>query len=66
MRTIVRQLYSWQAVPGKTTDPPDLATAMPVISDNGLKQTVTHPQRSDVEHEPAAAGSLMWFSQACV
>ena len=30
------------AVPDKTTTPvPDLATAMPVISDNGLKQTVT-------------------------
>ena len=42
MRLTVRQLYSWPAVPGNNTDPaPDLATAMPVISDNGLKQTVT-------------------------
>jgi len=41
-RLTVRQLYSWQAVPNKTTIPtPDLATAMPVVSDNGLKQTVT-------------------------
>jgi peptide/nickel transport system substrate-binding protein len=42
LRTTVRQLYNWPAIPNKTTDPaPDLATAMPVISDNGLKQTVT-------------------------
>ena len=42
MRMTVRQLYSWPAVPGHTTTPaPDLATAMPVVSDNGLKQTVT-------------------------
>jgi peptide/nickel transport system substrate-binding protein len=41
-RLMTRQLYGWQAVPGHTTTPaPDLATAMPVISDNGLKQTVT-------------------------
>jgi peptide/nickel transport system substrate-binding protein len=42
LRLILRQLYSWPAVPGKTTTPePDLATDMPVVSDNGLKQTVT-------------------------
>ena len=42
MRMIVRGLYGWPAVPGKTTTPaPDLATGMPVVSDNGLKQTVT-------------------------
>ena len=42
MRMSVRGLYGWQAVPGHTTEPsPDLAAAMPVISDNGLKQTVT-------------------------
>ena len=41
-RLTVRQLYNWQAIPGKNTIPtPDLATALPVISDNGLKQTVT-------------------------
>ncbi|HMI24804.1 MAG TPA: ABC transporter substrate-binding protein, partial [Streptosporangiaceae bacterium] len=41
-RLTVRQLYAFPAVPGKTSNPvPDLATAMPVISDNGLKQTVT-------------------------
>lgn len=42
MRLDGRQLYGWPAIPGKTTTPsPDLATGMPVISDNGLKQTVT-------------------------
>jgi len=42
LRLTVRQLYNWPATPGKTTVPqPDLATGMPVVSDNGLKQTVT-------------------------
>jgi peptide/nickel transport system substrate-binding protein len=42
LRLTVRQLYSWPAIPGHTLTPaPDLATAMPVITDNGLKQTVT-------------------------
>lgn len=42
MRLTVRNLYGWPAIPGQTTTPtPDLATGMPVVSDNGLKQTVT-------------------------
>ena len=42
MRDTVRGLYGWAAVPGNNTTPvPDLATALPVVSDNGLKQTVT-------------------------
>jgi peptide/nickel transport system substrate-binding protein len=42
MRMTVRNLFGWPAIPGHNTEPaPDLATAMPVISDNGLKQTVT-------------------------
>ena len=42
MRLTVRGLYGWQGIPGHTTTPaPDLATGMPVVSDNGLKQTVT-------------------------
>ena len=42
LRLMVRQLYSWPASSGQDHQPaPDLATAMPVISDNGLKQTVT-------------------------
>jgi len=41
-RLTVRQLYGWPAVPGhNTVASPDLATALPVVSDNGLKQTVT-------------------------
>jgi peptide/nickel transport system substrate-binding protein len=42
MRMLERGLYGWPAVPGHNTNPaPDLATGMPVVSDNGLKQTVT-------------------------
>jgi peptide/nickel transport system substrate-binding protein len=42
MRMFARGLYGWPAVPGNNTVPtPDLATALPVVSDNGLKQTVT-------------------------
>jgi len=42
LRLTVRQLYSWPAVPGRTLTPaPDLATGMPVVTDKGLKQTVT-------------------------
>ena len=41
-RMWVRGLYAYPATPGKTTTPvPDLATAAPVVSDNGLKYTVT-------------------------
>ena len=43
MRIMERGLFGWQAVPNqKNIQPaPDLATGMPVVSDNGLKQTVT-------------------------
>jgi len=42
LRLTVRQLYSWPAIPGHTLTPaPDLATGMPVVTDSGLKQTVT-------------------------
>jgi len=42
LRLTVRQLYSWPAIPGHTLTPtPDLATSMPVVTDSGLKQTVT-------------------------
>jgi len=42
MRDTVRGLYGWPAIPGHNITPsPDLATGMPVVSDNGLKQTVT-------------------------
>jgi peptide/nickel transport system substrate-binding protein len=41
-RLTERSLYGWPAIPGNNTTPsPDLATGMPVVSDNGLKQTVT-------------------------
>jgi peptide/nickel transport system substrate-binding protein len=41
-RLTQRELYGWPATPGNNTTPaPDLATGMPVVSNNGLKQTVT-------------------------
>jgi peptide/nickel transport system substrate-binding protein len=48
MRMLERGLYGWPAVPNKnnTVPAPDLATGMPVASDNGLTQTITI--RSDV------------------
>jgi peptide/nickel transport system substrate-binding protein len=42
LRLILRQLYTWPAVPGHTTTPvPDLATGMPVVTNNGLTVSVT-------------------------
>ena len=42
LRLTVRQLYSWPGIPGHTLTPaPDLATGMPVVTDHGLKVTVT-------------------------
>ena len=43
MRMTVRGLYGWPAAPNHNNivAAPDLATALPVVSDNGLKQTVT-------------------------
>jgi peptide/nickel transport system substrate-binding protein len=42
LRMWSRQLYSYPAVVGQTTTvEPDLATAMPVVSDNGKTYTVT-------------------------
>ena len=42
LRLMLRQLYSWPAVPGNNTTPqPDLATGMPVVTDGGLKVAVT-------------------------
>jgi peptide/nickel transport system substrate-binding protein len=42
LRLYLRQLYSWPAVPGHNLTPvPDLATGMPVITNNGLTEAVT-------------------------
>ncbi|HEX6527448.1 MAG TPA: ABC transporter substrate-binding protein [Streptosporangiaceae bacterium] len=42
LRLYLRQLYTWPAIPGQTTTPaPDMATGLPVITPDGLKQTVT-------------------------
>jgi peptide/nickel transport system substrate-binding protein len=42
LRLTLRQLYSWEAVPGHTTTPvPDMATGLPVVTNNGLTVSVT-------------------------
>jgi len=42
LRLWSRNLYTYPAIPGETTDVvPDLATAMPQVSDNGLTYSVT-------------------------
>ncbi len=42
LRLYLRQLYSWPAIPGHNLTPqPDLATGMPVVTNNGLTVAVT-------------------------
>src|SRR5580658_7901898 len=42
LRAWSRQLYSYPAIPGETTDVvPDLATAKPTVSTNGLAYTIS-------------------------
>jgi len=42
LRFTLRQLYSWAAIPGNNTTPvPDLATGAPVVTNNGLKESIT-------------------------
>jgi len=42
LRLTLRQLYGWPAIPGQNTTPaPDLATGMPVVTNNGLTVAVT-------------------------
>jgi peptide/nickel transport system substrate-binding protein len=69
-RLMIRQLYSWQGVPGHNITPaPDLATALPVVSDNGLKQTVTIRSGVMWNTSPArpvtAADVLLGIKRAC-
>jgi peptide/nickel transport system substrate-binding protein len=53
LRMWSRQLYSYPAVNGQTTTPaPDLATAQPVVSDNGLKYAVTIRTGADWNTNP--------------
>lgn len=53
-RTYSRQLYSYPAVPGETTRPePDLAAAMPVISNGGKTYTITIRTGADWNTTPA-------------
>lgn len=69
-RLMVRQLYSWQGVPDHNITPtPDLAAAMPVVSDNGLKQTVTLRSGVMWNTSPArpvtAADVVLGIKRAC-
>jgi peptide/nickel transport system substrate-binding protein len=53
LRMWSRQLYSYPAIAGQTTTPmPDLATALPKITDNGLKYSVTIRSGADWNTTP--------------
>ena len=58
-----RQLLSYPAVPGQTTNPvPDLATQIPTTANGGItarrdRLQADDSQRSHVEHQPAPARS---------
>lgn len=69
-RPWLRGLYSYPAVPGKTTKPaPDLATAMPAVSNGGKTYTVTIRQGAMWDTHPArqvtAADALRGLERAC-
>jgi peptide/nickel transport system substrate-binding protein len=70
LRMWARGLYSYPAVPGKTTTPaPDLATAAPVIPRNGLTFTVTIRGGAMWDTSPprrvTAADALLGLKRAC-
>jgi peptide/nickel transport system substrate-binding protein len=70
LRMWVRGLYSYPAVPGKTTTPaPDLATAAPVVTRNGLTYTVTIRGGALWSTSPprqvTAADALLGLKRAC-
>jgi peptide/nickel transport system substrate-binding protein len=69
-RPWVRGLYAYPALPGKvTTVAPDLATAMPVISNGGLTYSVTIRQGAQWNTSPprqvTAADALLGIKRAC-
>ena len=56
-RMYLRGLYAYPAIPGKvTTVAPDLATALPTVTQRRQDLHADDPVRRDVEHQPAAAG----------
>jgi peptide/nickel transport system substrate-binding protein len=69
-RPWVRGLLAYPAVPGKVTSPaPDLATAMPTVSDGGLKYTVTIKQGAQWNTTPprqvTGADAVLGIKRAC-
>jgi len=70
LRAWSRQLYSYPATPGKTTDVvPDLATTMPTISANGLTYTMTIRSGAEWDTSPprqvTAADALRGLERTC-
>ena len=70
LRMWARGLYSYPAVPGKTTTPaPDLATAAPVVTRNGLTYTVTirggAMWNTSPPRQVTAADALLGLKRAC-
>src|ERR1039457_4635380 len=69
-RMWVRSLYAYPAIPGKTTTPaPDLATALPVVSNGGLTYTVTIRSGAQWDTSPftpvTAADALPGLKRSC-
>ena len=70
LRMWARGLYSYPASPGKTTTPaPDLATAPPVVSRDGLTYAVTIRSGARWDTRPprqvSAADALLGLKRAC-
>ncbi len=69
-RAWIRGLYAYPATPGQTTAPaPDLATAAPVVSDGGLKYTITIRTGAMWNSSPArqvtAADAVLGLKRSC-
>ena len=69
-RPWLRLLYAYPAVPGKTTTVvPDLATALPTVSNGGKTYTVTIRTGADWDSSPArqvtAADALLGLKRSC-
>jgi peptide/nickel transport system substrate-binding protein len=69
-RMWVRGLYAYPAVPGQTTNPaPDLATAAPTVSPDGLTYTVTIRSGAQWNTTPptpvTAADAVLGLKRAC-
>ena len=69
-RMWIRGLYAYPAIPGKTTTPaPDLATALPTISNGGKTYTITLRNGAMWDTSPArevtAADALRGIERSC-